>query len=361
MKRKYIFIILVVLFLTISMSACTGRSSMTASGWAGIITDEDTAYVAFNTHVVAINLTNGTERWRYPAEADPKITFYAAPAFTEDGRLIVGGYDNVIYSINTANGQGTPLFEGAEGRFVGGPLVIMDQVYAPSADHNLYAIDLNGRLLWDFETDEPLWARPATDPDCNCIYITSMDHKVYAINSQSGNLIWSTEDLGGAIVGTPVISDDMVLYVGTFANEMVALDAKTGSVLWRFPTQDWVWEGPGLDADTLYFGDLSGTLYAVGRQDGASKWQIQPDADSSIVGTPLVTEDGIYFTTEAGSMVSVNSNGAIRWNQPFEDTSFHTGPVQVGEILLIATSNPEKLLIAVDPNGVQKWSFGLDN
>ena len=43
---------------------------MTASGWAGITTDEDTAYLAFSSHIVAVNLTNGTERWRFPKEAD---------------------------------------------------------------------------------------------------------------------------------------------------------------------------------------------------------------------------------------------------------------------------------------------------
>lgn len=360
MKRKKTLIILTMLIIAVSLSACAGGSSMTASGWAGITTDEDTAYVSFNAHIVAINLSNGTERWRYPAEADPKITFYATPALAEDGSLIVGGYDNTLYSINTANGQAARIFEGADGRYIGGPLVVKDLVYAPSADHFLYAVDLKGKPVWDFETGEPLWARPATDPDCNCIYLTSMDHKVYAIESRSGDLLWSTEDLGGALVSTPVISDDMILYVGTFANEMVALNSKTGSVLWRFATQDWVWTGPGLDEDTLYFGDLSGTFYALNRQDGAVKWQIQPDPDSAIVGTPLVTEDGIYFTTEAGSLVCVNSEGAIRWNQPFE-TSLHAGPVIAGDTLLISTSNPEMLLIALDTNGVQRWSFSLDN
>lgn len=360
MYRKKTLVILTMLILAVTLSACAGRGSTIASGWAGITTDEDTAYVSFNTHVVAVDLTSGTERWRYPREADQSITFYSDPALAEDDNLFVGGYDNVLYRINTANGLGEPIFEGANGRYVGGPLVVNDQVYAPSADHILYAIDLNGRSVWEFETGDPLWAQPATDPDCNCIYLTSMDHMVYALESRSGRLLWSTEDLGGALVSTPIITEEMVLYVGTFANELLALDAMTGSILWRFATQNWVWAGPGVDEDTLYFGDLSGTFYALNRQDGTIKWQLQPDPDSAIVGTPLVTEDGIYFTTEAGSLVSVNPEGAIRWKQPYE-TSLHSGPVQAGDFLLIATANPEMLLIAVDPNGVQRWSYALEN
>jgi outer membrane protein assembly factor BamB len=204
---------------------------------------------------------------------------------------------------------------------------------------------------------EPLWAKPAIDPMCNCVYLPSMDHKVYALDAKTGALQWNTEDLGGAIVSTPSVSDDMMLYVGTFAKEMVALDAKTGKELWRFAANDWVWAEPALDGDTLYFGDLSGTFYAVDRKTGTSKWQIQPGG--AIVGTPLITPEGIFFTTESGSLVAVNAEGTIRWNQPYE-TSLHTGPVSAGNSILIATSNPESLLIAVDPSGVQKWVFALE-
>lgn len=330
---------------------------MTASGWAGIAVDDDTAYVAFNSYVLAINLNNGTQQWRFPTEADAKLSFYAPPALTGDGRLIVGGYDNILYSINIENGQGSPLFEGAEGRFIGGPIIAADTIYAPSADHWLYALRMNGELLWKFETGEPLWARVATDSDCDCIYIASMDHKVYALDSQNGTLVWSTDDLGGAIVGTPLVSEDNFVYIGTFNNEMIALNSKTGEISWRFPTNDWIWAGPSMDENNLYFGDLSGTIYALNPQNGVSQWQIQPGG--AIVGTPLVTEGGIYFTTEDGNLVSVNTNGATRWTKTNE-TSLYSGPVNADGTILVATSNPENLLIAFDPSGVQKWSFTLE-
>jgi outer membrane protein assembly factor BamB len=358
MKRKIniTFLLLVVIALSFTLSACTGSAASTASGWAGLTTDEDTAYIAFNAQVVAVNLTNGTERWRFPAEPDSKITFYADPALTEDGRLIVGGYDNVLYSINTDTGQGGPIFDGSGGRYIGGSLVASEMIFAPSADHNLYALNLNGQEVWHFETGEPLWAKPAIDQECSCIFVPSMDHKVHALDVITGRLIWESDDLGGAIVGTPAISDDDVVYVGTFNKELVALEAGNGREIWRFGTQDWVWSGPTLDDDTLYFGDLSGTFYAVNRQNGVSKWQIQPGG--AIVGKPLVTEENIYFGTENGSLIALDKNGSILWNQPYQ-SEFHHGPVMDGDAILATTSDPETLLIAIDPSGVQKWSFTL--
>jgi len=355
MKSK-ITIFLTILFLALLLSGCAGQSSTVASGWASLTSDDETAYVSFNTQVYAISLANGTERWHFPAEPDAKISFYAAPALTADGDLIVGGYDSILYQVDTQTGQGTAFFDGAEGRYIGAPLVASDLVLAPSADHTLYALDMAGQPVWQYETEEPLWAQPATDPACNCIYLTSMDHKVYAFELETGRLIWSSTDLGGSIVGTPAVSADKVVYVGTFANELVALEAATGRELWRFTANDWVWAGPAVNEDTLYFGDISGSFFALDRQSGEVIWQIQPDG--AIVSTPLVTEDGIYFTTEDGSLVAVTPEGAIRWNQSLE-TSLHAGPVAAGDTILVATSNPENLLIAVDSNGVRKWSFKL--
>jgi len=359
MKTKKSSLLFILLILTILLTACSGRSSMVASGWASITTDEETAYLAFNTQIIAVNLSNGVEKWRFPAEADAKITFYAAPVLTEDGQLIAGGYDNVLYSLNPDNGQSNWKFEKAKGRYVGSPLVTEDAIFAPSADHNLYALNMSGVQIWNepFSTDEPLWAKPATDPNCECIFLPSMDHRVYAINAKTRAKLWETDDLGGAMVGTPSVSEDGKMYVGTFAKELVALDTANGRDLWRFPTEDWVWSSPVLKGDTLYFGDLSGKFYAVDRNTGQVQWQYQ--SDGSIVGKPLVNEDGIYFTTETGSLVSLTPDGAIRWNPTFE-TSLHAGPVASGDLILITTSDPENLIISVDANGVQKWSFGLE-
>ncbi len=342
--------------ITLALSACSGDSRFVASGWAGITTDGETAYLAYNTQVYAIDLANGNQRWHYPAEPDPNVTFYAPPALTEDGQLIVGGYDNVLYSLNPQNGLVNWTFEGSEGRYVGGPLVTEKGIFIPSTDKNLYAIGLDGQPLREaFTTQAEIWASPGSDADCECIYLASMDHHVYAIDAQSGELIWETDDLGGAIVGTPALSDDRQLYIGTFGEEMIALNADNGAELWRSAAQDWVWGGPALSEDTLYFGDLSGSFYALDRQSGLQKWQIQPG--SAIVDTPLVTDEAVYLTTESGLLVSVTPEGVNRWQKDFEGNTY-AGPIAAGDLILVSTTQPDALLVAFENNGVQKWAFG---
>ena len=68
-----------------TLSACAGGVT-TATSWPGLTVDDKYAYVAYNTQVYAVDLVNGTERWRYPAEPDNNVTFYADPTLSEDGR-----------------------------------------------------------------------------------------------------------------------------------------------------------------------------------------------------------------------------------------------------------------------------------
>jgi eukaryotic-like serine/threonine-protein kinase len=352
-------ILFIIILIAIAISACAGGSSrrVVASGWAGIAADDETAYLAYNTHVYAINLANGTERWRYPSEPDPAVTFYSSPALTEDGQLIIGGYNHTIYSLDPVNGQLNWTFEDSEGRFISDPLVTENGIYTPSTDTHLYALDFKGKPLWrePYATEKEIWAQPASDPNCDCIYLASMDHNVYAIDSQSGSLIWVTEDLGGAIVGAPAISEEDGVFVGTFAEELVALDLDSGNELWRFAALDWIWGGAALNEENLYFGDLSGTFFALDPVTGLQRWNIQPGG--AIVDTPLVTEDAVYMTAEEGLLVSVTPDGVINWQQTFEGNTY-SSPILANDILLIATTQPDALVVALDTNGVQKWSFG---
>jgi outer membrane protein assembly factor BamB len=77
---------------------------------------------------------------------------------------------------------------------------------------------------------------------------------------------------------------------------------------------------------------------------------------SDIVGTPLLTEDGIYFTNEGGTLYALTHDGATRWTKDFEAT-LHTGPVATGDLILVATDEGGLILYAIDSQGSQRWQF----
>jgi outer membrane protein assembly factor BamB len=356
MKNKFLLVILTLIALSLMLSACAG-GQLQASGWPGISANDETAFVAFNQQVYAINLSNGLQQWTYPKEIDNNVTFYAAPSLTKDGQVIVGGYNNILYSLDAQNGGVNWTFDNSKDRYIGSSLVAEEMIFAPSSDNHLFALDLNGQPAWaePFTTKNSNWSKPTADANCECIYLASMDHSVYAIDPATKDEIWRSESLGGATVGTPAVSEDgTALYIGTFLNELVAINTSNGSILWRFPTEGWVWADPILEDGVLYFGDIAGNFYAIDRNTQATLWTIS--TDSRIVGTPLLTEEGIYFTTEAGTLHAVTREGATRWEENF-DATLHTGPIAAGDLILVATDEGGLVLYALDANSAQKWQF----
>jgi outer membrane protein assembly factor BamB len=353
MKSKNLLVVSALVLLSILLGACSS-TIYSSTGWHGLTASTDTAYLAAGTQVYAVDLNTGSEKWRYPAKANAKIAFYANPVLTSDGQLIVPSYDHKLYSLNPATGSENWIFTGSTNRLIGSPLATEKMIYQPSADDHIYAIDLTGKQIWVQKTDGPLWAKPATDPKCGCVYVASMDHSLYSFDATNGTQLWKSADLGGALVSTPAVSTDGVLYVGTFGKEMIALDATNGSIRWRFTTQDWVWSGPVLENNVLYFGDLSGYLYALNTSDGTAVWRIQPQ--NSIVDTPIITGDKLYFTTEADTLYIVSTAGDIVSSKVIGGI-IYSSPVVVGETILVAPTGFSALLVALNLDGNQKWTY----
>lgn len=349
--KKLLLLILCFSLFALFTTACSGNGAFAASSWPGLTTDGDTVFLAFGPHIYGLDASNGAELWRFPEEAENNLAFFAAPVLGEDGQLIAGGYDNVLYTLDPATGEPGPwTFATARNRYIGSPQTVDGVILAPSADSRLYALDASGRLLWEFATEEAQWAQPVTDGER--VYLASLDHHVYALDLRNGQLIWKA-DLGGAVVGSPWVGTGAV-YAGSFARTLTALDAQTGQTRWVFPTQDWVWAGPVADGKTLYFGDIGGAFYAVDAASGESVWTFS--AEGGIFSAPLIVGDRLYFTTETGRVYALRLDGELLWSQTIGG-KIYTSPAHARNLILVALMENEKLLVALDENGIERWSF----
>ncbi len=238
---------------------------------------------------------------------------------------------------------------------------------APSADGKLYALSLDGKIRWTFKGEHGLWSSPLVVDDQ--VYISSLDHSVYALDLASGRRTWKSEDLGGEIISQPVLTEDGLLVVGTFgaknnnpdqSSKLIALHSEDGSLAWKMLTAGWVWSVPALDDGVLFFGDQEGQIYAVNAADGTLVWQKQPDAgeNRSIVAAPLVTGDTIYIVNKAGSLYAFDrTTGNQRWVQPIGG-QIYTSPILVGDVILVAPLNyKDAILVGIDQNGTRRWAY----
>jgi outer membrane protein assembly factor BamB len=86
--------------------------------------------------VYAVELSTGSEVWRYPVEPNNKHQFFAAPTLTPDGQLLVGsaGTEHVLLSLDPVTGEEiwTVPFLGSKGPWMAAPLVFDNRIYAPT-------------------------------------------------------------------------------------------------------------------------------------------------------------------------------------------------------------------------------------
>ena len=84
---------------------------------------------------------------------------------------------------------------------------------------------------------------------------------VVAIDPDDGNILWRRTFAGTVIA--PVSYANGVIFT-TAGNLALGLDARTGETLWSFETKAGCYGGVAIAHGRIYFGDLSGTLYAFG-------------------------------------------------------------------------------------------------
>ena len=354
MKLKKTFILIAAILLSALLSGCSA-SAMRSNSWSGLSTDAEKAYLAKGSFVYAINLSNGSVAWQYPAEeADSKESYFADPFLSEDGQLLLAstGTNHSLTSLNPANGSMNWTFSDAEGVWIANPIVVDETVYAPNTDGKLYALDLNGSFLWAKHIGGALWAQPVSDG--NLLYITSLDHHLYAFDMQKKEVVWDIE-LSGAIPGAVALGANGQLYLGSCGSALVAIDSQSHEFIWKTPIEGWVWDAPVLDADTLYVGDLEGYFHAINTADGSENWDaFQPNGP--ITGSPLIADNLIVVGTESGTAYAVDHEGNIIWQQTIGG-QLYTNPVQGGELILFAPMETDTALVALDTEGRQVWQF----
>jgi outer membrane protein assembly factor BamB len=350
MKSKKIYLVMIFVVASMLLSACTG--AVAATSWPGITADQDTIYISYQASVFAVRASDGSMTWRYPLKPDNTKLFYAPPAVS-DGAVVVGSYHNILYSLDKQNGTEKWSFTDAKNRYVGGILPASNVLLAPSVDKNLYAVSPDGKLVWKFAAGNGLWAAPATDG--KLAFLPSMDHNMYAVDIASGKQVWKT-DLGGAIVSSPVISEDGMLYTGTLNNELVALTGSDGKIAWRVKAADAVWDEPVVSGGLVYFGDLKGNVYAVDAKSGQESWKNQ--VDGSVIAGPAAMPNGVVFGTDKGNVQAFSPKGEKLWTRTITGNGkLYSRLLYVNDKIVLGVVGGDKLIVTFDNNGNEGWSF----
>jgi outer membrane protein assembly factor BamB len=194
-----------------------------------------------NGLIRALDKTNGQVRWSYDIRKDGEQgQFHGDPLITDE--LVIIGTDGKIghvYAFERATGAVRWKYKVNEGGVASDVLRLGSNVYAVTLGDELLCLDLQtGKPKWTFRSgyssqDFHWTSTPAIAGDR--AYFGGLDGVVYALDAQSGKLVWKRELAGR--VSTSVTAHGRALYVGTAKRHLYRLDADSGEVLSDFATE----------------------------------------------------------------------------------------------------------------------------
>ena len=224
----------------------------------------------------------------------------------------------------------------------------------------LFALDLNGDLVWRRRMDDMV-ATPAVRSRDGMLFVPSASSLVVALRETAAlqlEEVWrfragprtDQSCCGPNIYRAPVLSSDgNTLFFGAYDNFLYALDANTGLLLWKTEMPYWVTESPAVGEDgTVYATSADMKLRAFDPRTGRIRW-------AASTGPHLPTGPVIGHTDRARTTTSkANDAGGTQSSTPSSPT---TSPPPPQEIIYVGTREAiNDNLFAYSTNGTLLWT-----
>jgi outer membrane protein assembly factor BamB len=239
-------------------------------------------------------------------------------------------------------------------------------------ESRLHAVDSTGHLKWSFSG--VISANPAVAPG-GIVYVVGTAHTLFALDAASGQERWSTQFSHGVdvICTGPALGPDGTIYTLTQRNPFsLQLNALTpeGNRLWQVTqpsekmcsTHDIVEMAaqllppPVVGSDgTIYF-THDGTLFAVDPR-GVAKWSAPTERPFGKL--ILGKHNEVYAYAE--KLTAFDASGRQQWTSPWHTALWLQPDIGAdGIIYLVDSTGYTRNLVAINPDGSEKWTFAGD-
>jgi eukaryotic-like serine/threonine-protein kinase len=161
--------------------------------------------------------------------------------------------------------------------------------------------------LWIFRCEDEVRGSPTYEN--GTIYIGSYDNNLYALDAANGEFKWKFPTEGG-IVTRPLLTPDIV-FIGSEDANLYAIYTKTGKLAWNHQVDGPIRSSPRVADGHVFFGSDDGYLYGVNIL--ATRRVMKVDAGIAIRSSPYATNEFIYFGNEAGDFFCIDYRGQVKW------------------------------------------------
>ncbi len=158
------------------------------------------------------------------------------------------------------------------------PIAANGKIYVSTA-RGLYAFAAStGEVVWVYPTEMPLGHSPtiATVNGKSIAYVGGYDHKIHAIDANSGEAVptYTPYYAAAGFETNPLVVNDTI-YAGNRDGYFYSLDAVSGSLNWRYKTEGPVLFSAAYKNGVVYFASNDAHAYALNTNNGSLIWKSQ--------------------------------------------------------------------------------------
>lgn len=305
--------------------------------------------------ISAFDSRTGEPRWTFETGVELPLAwghesgdiYISSPALV-DGRIYVGAGDGGVHALEAASGR--QLWRASTGgRVRSSPAVAGDMVYVGSMDGVVHALRAEtGEVAWTYRTlgaglnsgdfgfdRRTIQSSPAVVD--GVVYVGARDGFLYALDAATGELRWSVDHNISWVITSPAVADGVVYAGSSDALFVQALDAQTGTELWRTTIGAPVWSSPIVSGDQLIFGESGGRVLAVDRANGTIEWAFRTPAQ--VFSAPVIADSLVLAASIDGRVYALRTTDgppvqrAMFFDTAFARTAWHTEAANIARYL----------------------------
>lgn len=204
-----------------------------------------------------------------------------------------------------------------------------------------------GDILWtssNFSAKVSYWAESVYSPEEQLFYVygnSTVQAWNFSVPSEPPVIAWEAYVPGSSGSGAGIQYGDGKVFPGSFEPHQMALDAKTGAVVWDTETKAaMTFSGSYYDGKLLKAGEHDNTFYCFNGETGDILWEFNPGTSLGYWVSGCAAAYGkVYELNKDGNLYALDVNtGELVWRYEGPGTLFWPGWPVVGDGKVYATS-----------------------
>lgn len=262
---------------------------------------------------------------------------------------------NTIYALDRTTGKELWSFH-TPGEIMPTPVDLDGFLYVGTGDGHVYKLDArDGKLVWKSDIQSFVSMSSPVAGDGNIFLGGTYPNFFYALDQATGKVVWKASIPGLVATGisdcTPAYASGIVVQEATIesgdkakpvANVLLAMDSKTGKILWQQRMADgqsppaMKTATPMIDGQTVYEGSpVSGNYHAFDLKTGRPLWSVH--LGSQIRAGAAVLDGVAYVPYHSGDIAAIRTSDGKLLGQKHLGGSFGpSSPVIVGGTLYVS-------------------------